>query len=103
MGLNLYWTEDAKWLLKDVYNFIKKVRGKGTAKAVVASIKEEVKLLKEFSEMGQRLLTNSEEKNFRMFIFGSYRIVYEILRNKSKVNVLAVFHASFPNYDRYIK
>lgn len=87
--VKINWTNEAKYWLKYIYEYIALDNPKA-AKKVVNGIYERVGLLKTFPEMGYQF-EHFYEKNIRIVMYGHYRIAY-LIKKDDIIDILAILH-----------
>ena len=93
------WTTEAQMWLKDIYDYISQDNPTAATK-VVSGIYEKAQLLQDFPEIGYRY-RSEPEGDIRVLLYGHYRIVYLVHSDKTKIDILGVFHGAL-DMDRYI-
>jgi len=96
--VNINWTDEAQFWLKDIYDYIAQDNPR-IAKKVVGEIYQKVQILKSFSEIGY-LYENNEDKEIRILLYGHYRIAY-LIKDKNTIDILGVFHGAL-TIERYL-
>lgn len=85
------WTRTARDWLKKIHDYIA-IDKPDAAKKLIRAIMNRVTLLEQFPEQGQRL-TGFHNKDIRALLYGHYRVIYQIKKNKNII-ILGVFHGS---------
>jgi len=93
------WTAEAQKWLKDIYDYILQDSPTAATK-VVSGIYKKAQLLQDFPEIGYRYRPEPEG-DIRVLLYGHYRIVYLVHSDKTKIDILGVFHGAL-EMDRYI-
>jgi toxin ParE1/3/4 len=92
--MKIIWTDVAKAQLYETYQYYKEVAGTNVAKSIRSKIREKVKKLSSFPEMGQRESNPFiQPLNYRYLVSGNYKIIYRFVREQNTVLVTAVFDA----------
>ena len=89
MAKRLIWTPEARWWLREIYDYISRDRPDAAHK-VVRGIFDRAHLLLEFPEMGH-LHSPRRYPGVRILLYGKYRIAY---LNRENIYVLGVFHGA---------
>ncbi len=97
--VRLYWTDEAKYWLKNIYDYIALDNPKA-AKNVVYKIREKALILKLFPEIGG-IYPDLDRKDIRVIYYTHYRIAYIII-DSQRIDILGVFHGSM-ELKNYIK
>jgi len=97
--VEIYWTEEAKFWLKDIYDYISQ-DNPTIAKRVINDIYKKVQILSSFPQIGY-LYENEENKTIRILLYGHYRIAY-IIKENQQIDILGVFHGALAIH-RYLK
>jgi plasmid stabilization system protein ParE len=87
----IFWTPEAIYDLKAIFNYIKNVESRSRASYVVEGIRKKVKETLVFPEKHPKE-PNIDVDNVRFIIKWSYKIVFEIKENT--IRILSVFHTS---------
>lgn len=91
--LKIVWNNEAKYALRNIYNYIKKRESTERAKKVRNEIAESAKSLNFFPEkFVEDPYLKDEPGNYRFKVIWSYKIVYEV--TPEAITVLDVFHTS---------
>ena len=96
--VEINWTNEAQFWLKDIYDYIAKDNPR-IAKKVVNGIYQKVQILKSFSQIGY-IYENDENKEIRILLYGHYRISY-LIKDKNTIDILGVFHGALA-IERYL-
>ena len=96
--VEINWTNEAQFWLKDIYDYIAKDNPR-IAKKVVNGIYQKVQILKSFSQIGY-IYENDENKEIRILLYGHYRIAY-LIKDKNTIDILGVFHGALA-IERYL-
>lgn len=97
--VDIYWTDESKSWLKEIYDYIA-IDNQTNAKKVVESIIDRAESLKEFPSIGQRLL-DWPDHEIRMILYGHYRIVY-LVKTEKRIDILGVYHGAL-DLTRHLK
>ena len=89
--VQINWTDQAVWDLKEIANFISR-DSKKYAEIQIQRIKQRTQILKENPFSGQ-ILDFFNQSEIRQLIVGSYIIIYKIKSDK-RVDILTVHHSS---------
>lgn len=85
------WSQEAFDWLKNVRDCIAKDKPQ-VAQKIARGIIKKIDLLCDLPEIGYRLNTSSQ-KHIRVLLYGHYRIVYQINRDKD-IDILGIFHGA---------
>ena len=96
--VNINWTDEASFQLKDIHDYIVQNNPK-IAKKVVNEIFTQTQILSTFPKVGYpyRNETNNE---IRILLYGHYRIAY-IIKDTETIDILGVFHEALA-IERYL-
>jgi len=72
--VNINWTNEAEFWLKDIHDYIA-LDNPRVAKKVVNEIYQKVQILRTFPKIGYSY-QNEEDKEIRILLYGHYRIAY---------------------------
>jgi plasmid stabilization system protein ParE len=97
--VSLNWTDEAKYCLKNIHDYITFDNPKA-AKNVVKKIREKAQILKSFPEIGG-IYQNLDRKDVRVIYYTHYRIAYLIV-DPQRIDILGVFHGAM-ELKNYIK
>ncbi|MGB1316325.1 MAG: type II toxin-antitoxin system RelE/ParE family toxin [Chitinophagales bacterium] len=89
--VKINWTSQAKYDLKEIFNFIAKDSRK-YAHQQISKIRVKVLHLKTQTNLG-KINKEFNDDNIREFIVGNYRIIYRI-KNKDRIDILLVHHGA---------
>ena len=89
--VRLNWTDEAKYCLKNIHDYIALDNPKA-AKNVVKKIREKAQILKTFPEIGG-IYQNLGRKDVRVIYYTHYRIAYLIF-DPQRIDILGVFHGA---------
>ncbi len=89
--VQINWTEQAVFDLKDIKSYISK-NSNLYAGIVIRNLKVRTSLLKSFPKSG-RIIPEIDHEDFSELIEGSYRIMYKIV-DENRIDILSVFHSS---------
>ena len=91
--LKVIWNNEAKYALRNIYNYIKKRESAETAKKVRDEIVASAKNLNVFpKKFAEDPYLKDEPGNYRFKVIWSYKIIYEV--TPEVIMVLDVFHTS---------
>lgn len=92
MGLNIYWTDFSKILLRKIFSYYHENASLRVAKNLILGIVEKTNILKTRPYIGQKeeLLQNRKQE-FRYLVFKNYKIIYWINHNKNQVEISDIF------------
>jgi plasmid stabilization system protein ParE len=92
MELKIYWTDFAKKELQKIFNYYKENASLNVARNIVIGITKEATKLQKQATIGQReeLLEHST-KEFRYFIYKSYKIIYWVNSENNSIEIFDVF------------
>jgi plasmid stabilization system protein ParE len=96
--VNINWTNEAEFWLKDIHDYIA-LDKKSIAKKVVNEIFNKVQILQSFPKIGYEY-PNDEKKEIRILLYGHYRIAY-LIKNENTIDILGVFHGAL-DIERYL-
>ena len=96
--VNINWTNEAEFWLKDIHDYIAQDNPR-ISKKVVNEIYQKVQILKSFSQIGYPY-ENDEDKEIRMLLYGHYRIAY-LIKDKNSIDILGIFHGALA-IERYL-
>lgn len=85
------WTKKATGWIEKIYQYVAKDKPLAAQK-LVQEIYHTAELLGDFPEIGYRL-SDSQFQGLRVLLYGHYRIVYRLLKNKD-VNIIGVYAGS---------
>ncbi|SFQ09117.1 type II toxin-antitoxin system RelE/ParE family toxin [Parafilimonas terrae] len=88
--VNLFYTRPALNDLKNIYSFIA-IDSPTAAKRFIATLKEKIKVLKQYPEIGKPIYTDKFD-NLRQILYKSYRIIYHF-KNDS-IFIITIHHQS---------
>jgi plasmid stabilization system protein ParE len=90
MSVKVYWTRQAREDLCEIRSFIGR-EAPLTAAAFVRRIRESVKRVRVFPELGQ-VVPELGRNDIREFLHGNYRVIYRV--GTGCVDILTVFHGA---------
>lgn len=96
--VEIYWTNEAEFWLKDIHDYIAQDK-KPIAKKVVSEIYQKVQILKTYPRLGYEY-ENDENKEIRILLYGHYRIAY-LIKDEYTIDILGVFHGAL-DIERYL-
>ena len=96
--VEINWTDEAEFWLKDIHDYIS-LENKKIAKKVVTEIYQKVQILKSFPQIGY-IYPKDDDKEIRILLYGHYRIAY-LLKNSNAIDILGVFHGALA-IERYL-
>lgn len=85
------WTKKATGWVEKIYRYVAKDKPLA-AQRLVQEIYHTAELLSDFPEIGYRL-SDPQFQGLRVLLYGHYRIVYRLLKNKD-VNIIGVYAGS---------
>jgi len=92
MGLKIYWSEFSKNELKSIFDYYKINISFSVSKNIVKNISESVKILSTYPEIGP---IDPEFESYspplRYLISSNYKILYWVLEDLSRIEILDVF------------
>lgn len=97
--VKIEWTEEAKFWLKDIHDYIAK-DNKRIAKKITKEIYRKVQILATFPKIGY-VYPNDDDLEIRILLYGHYRIAY-LIKDENSISVLGVFHGAL-DIQRYLK
>ncbi len=89
--VEIHWTQEAQFWLKEIHDYIAK-ENKKLAKKVISEIFKKVQLLQNFPHIGYIYETIDDEE-VRILLYGHYRIAY-LTKNANQIDILGIFHGS---------
>jgi len=92
------WTAEAQHWLQEIYEYIAP-NNPLAAKRVVEGIYQKAQLLKQFSQLGYKYDTESED-DVRILLYGHYKMAY-LIKSDGNIDILGVFHTAL-DIDRYL-
>lgn len=96
--VDINWTDEASFWLKDIYNYIAQDNPK-IAKKVVNEIFTKTQILATFPKVGYPYEDDTNNE-IRILLYGHYRIAYFIKDTKT-IDILGVFHGALA-IERYL-
>ncbi len=93
------WTNEARSWLKSIHNFIA-LDNPSAARKTIDGIVKKTELLKDFPEIGYKYL-DLPDRNFRIFLYGHYRITY-LIKSDNTIDIIGVFHGAL-DIKKYIE
>jgi len=97
--VKIEWTEEAKFWLKDIHDYIAQ-DNKRIAKKITKEIYNKVQILATFPQIGY-VYPNDDDLEIRILLYGHYRIAY-LIKDENSVSILGVFHGAL-DIQRYLK
>jgi len=97
--VKIEWTEEAKFWLKDIHDYIAQ-DNKRIAKKITKEIYSKVQILATFPQIGY-VYPNDDDLEIRILLYGHYRIAY-LIKDTNTISVLGVFHGAL-DIQRYLK
>lgn len=92
MELEIYWTDFSKKQLKNIFDYYKKEASLNVAKNLIFGITKETEKIKNHSSIGQEEeLLKNDSRDFRYLIFKSYKIIYWVNLDKTRIEIFDVF------------
>ncbi|MFA9392246.1 MAG: type II toxin-antitoxin system RelE/ParE family toxin [Prolixibacteraceae bacterium] len=92
MALRIFWTDFAKNELRKIFNFYQKQASLKVAAKLTSEIVLEALKLEKHPTIGQKEeLLKSRPQSFRYLVFKSYKIIYWVNENKSRIDIVDVF------------
>jgi len=96
--VDINWTNEASFWLKDIYNYIAQDNPK-IAKKVVNEIFTKTQILATFPKVGYPYEDDTNNE-IRILLYGHYRIAY-FIKDTETIDILGVFHGSLA-IERYL-
>ena len=96
--VNINWTDEASFWLKDIHDYIALDNLK-IAKKVINEIFTKTQILASFPKIGY-LYKDDTNNEIRVLLYGHYRIAY-LIKDTKTVDILGVFHGSLA-IERYL-
>jgi len=96
--VNINWTDEASFWLKDIHDYIAQGNPK-IAKKVVNEIFTQTQILSTFPKVGYPY-QNETNNEIRILLYGHYRIAY-IIKDTETIDILGVFHGALA-IERYL-
>jgi plasmid stabilization system protein ParE len=90
MPVKVYWTRQSREDLHEIRAFIAR-NAPLTAAAFVRRIRESVKRVRVFPELGQ-VVPELGRNDVREFLHGNYRVIYRVAAER--IDILTVFHSA---------
>jgi len=97
--VNIEWTDEAKFWLKDIHDYVAEDNNR-IAKKIIREIYNKVQILVTFPQIGY-MYPSENEHEIRILLYGHYRIAY-LIKDKDTISVLGIFHGSL-DIHRYLK
>ena len=97
--VKIEWTEEAKFWLKDIHDYIAQ-DNKRIAKKITKEIYNKVQILATFPQIGY-IYPGDDDLEIRILLYGHYRIAY-LIKDTNAISVLGVFHGAL-DIQRYLK
>ena len=92
MELKIYWTDFAKKELRKIFNYYKEKASLNVARTLVIGITKEAIKLEKNPDIGQREeLLEDSSKEYRYFIYKSYKIIYWTNSENNSIEIFDVF------------
>jgi toxin ParE1/3/4 len=92
MAVHLTWSLLAENDLRDLVTYIRAANPLA-AESFAASLIEQIELLADFPELG-RMVPERNDPAIREMIYRRYRIIYRFPREKTKVEIIRLWHAA---------
>lgn len=92
MGFVIYWSDFAKFQLKEIGKYYKKNTSLKIAKNIISDVIKETDKLKNNEDLGQKetlLLAKSEK--YRYIVKGNFKIIYFYNLNLNSIEIVDVF------------
>ena len=96
--VNINWTDEASFWLKDIYDYIALDNPK-IAKKVINEIFTKTQILSSFPKIGY-LYKDDTNNEIRVLLYGHYRIAY-FIKDTETIDILGVFHGALA-IERYL-
>jgi len=96
--VNINWTEEASFWLKDIHDYIALDNPK-IAKKVINEIFTKTQILTSFPKIGY-LYKDDTNNEIRVLLYGHYRIAY-LIKDTETIDILGVFHGALA-IERYL-
>lgn len=96
----IIWTDKASSWMEKIHHYVA-IDKPHAAQRLIEEVYQKAELLKELPEMGYRL-SSYRKKNIRVLLYGHYRIIYEIEKNRD-INILGVLHGALDLKKHFIK
>jgi len=96
--VNINWTDEASFWLKDINDYIAQENPK-IAKKVVNEIFTKTQILSSFPKLGYPYEDNTNNE-IRILLYGHYRIAY-LIKDTETIDILGVFHGALA-IERYL-
>ena len=96
--VNINWTDEASFWLKDIHDYIALDNPK-IAKKVINEIFTKTQILSSFPKIGY-LYKDDTNNEIRVLLYGHYRIAY-FIKDAETIDILGVFHGSLA-IERYL-
>ena len=93
MELKIFWTDFARKVLQQIFDYHKEHAGVNTARKLTSGIVKATLNLRKQPEIGQREeLVLHPEMQFRYIIYKNYKIIYRIVSSEESILILDVFN-----------
>ena len=96
--VNINWTDEASYWLKDIHDYIAQDNQK-IAKKVVNEIFSKTQILSSFPKIGY-LYKDDANNEIRVLLYGHYRIAY-LIKDTETIDIVGVFHGALA-IERYL-
>ena len=96
--VNINWTDEASFWLKDIHDYIA-IDNSKIAKKVINEIFTKTQILSSFPKIGY-LYKDDTNNEVRVLLYGHYRIAY-LIKDTETIDILGVFHGALA-IERYL-
>ena len=96
--VNINWTDEASFWLKDIHDYIA-IDNPKIAKKVINEIFTKTQILSSFPKIGY-LYKDNTNNEVRVLLYGHYRIAY-LIKDTETIDILGVFHGALA-IERYL-
>jgi len=96
--VNINWTDEASFWLKDIHDYIAQDNPK-IAKKVINEIFKKTQILSTFPKVGYPY-KNDTNNEIRVLLYGHYRIAY-FIKDTETIDILGIFHGALA-IERYL-
>jgi len=96
--VNINWTDEASFWLKDIHDYIALDNPK-IAKKVINEIFTKTQILSSFPKIGY-IYKDDTNNEIRVLLYGHYRIAY-FIKDTETIDILGVFHGALA-IERYL-
>jgi toxin ParE1/3/4 len=92
MALTLYWTDFAKFALRDIFDYYKKKAGIRISQKLIEGLVKSTEILSNQPLTGQiEELLSDRTECFRYLVFKNYKIIYWLNQATNSIEIVDVF------------